>query len=366
MDAYIAMIPKADGDSTPLGQRPLSVLPVVYRLWASLRLGHLREWVEGWLLKSVYSLGNGLSSVEAWFSTALDIEEVLSGTGGDQLHVMVADVIKSFDTVDRSILDCALGRLELPDWFRKVYFSFHSQVRLRFKLAAGLGEPWCRDGGIPQGCPLSMIFIVALYVPWCRHLDSLPDIKPQLYADNLKCSAERHRALFESARFTAQYVRSVGQDVSPGKCVLLSTSKSVRRALKLWDISGDGGFGQVSVGFPRGLVRLLLRLLLLVLYLWVFKSSWVGFVVSISLLASMLLKLLMSPPRLLVLFGQQLFELCGPLRCLLLMFLPFLTFLMGLLGLILLFTLFGPGSVRCVGTFLTALKKSLGSFGCWI
>ena len=111
----IAMIPKADGDSTLLGQRPLSVLQVVYRLWASLRLGHLREWVSGWLPKSVYSLGNGLSSVEAWFSTALDIEEVLSGTGGDQLHVMVADVIKSFDTVDRSILDCASGRLGLPD-----------------------------------------------------------------------------------------------------------------------------------------------------------------------------------------------------------------------------------------------------------
>ena len=96
LDAYIAMIPKTDGDSTPLDQRPLSVLPVVYRLWASLRLGHLREWVEGWLPKCVYSLGNGLSSVEAWFSTALDIEDVLSGTGGDQLHVMVADVFKSF------------------------------------------------------------------------------------------------------------------------------------------------------------------------------------------------------------------------------------------------------------------------------
>ena len=33
LDAFIAMIPKVDGDSTPLGQRPLSVLPVVYRLW---------------------------------------------------------------------------------------------------------------------------------------------------------------------------------------------------------------------------------------------------------------------------------------------------------------------------------------------
>ena len=66
LGAYTAMIPKADGDSTPLGQRPLSVLPVVYRLWASLRLGHLREWVEEWLPRSVFSLGNGLSSVEAW------------------------------------------------------------------------------------------------------------------------------------------------------------------------------------------------------------------------------------------------------------------------------------------------------------
>ena len=74
------------------------MLPNAYRLWASHRLGHLREWVETWLPKSVFSLGNGLSSVEAWFSTAFDVEEVLSRAGGDQLHVMVADVINSIDT----------------------------------------------------------------------------------------------------------------------------------------------------------------------------------------------------------------------------------------------------------------------------
>ena len=46
---------------------------------------------------------------------------------------------------------------------------------------------------------------------------------------------------------TAHYVRAVGQDVSPGKCVILSTSKSVRKAMKLWDISGDGGFWKVQL-----------------------------------------------------------------------------------------------------------------------
>ena len=110
------------GTPPHLGQRSLRVLPVVYRLWASLRIGHLGDWVKGWVSKSVFSLGNGVSSVEAWFSTALDIEEVLAQIGSDQLQVLVADVIKSFDTAESSFLDCTLGRLGLPDWFRKAYF----------------------------------------------------------------------------------------------------------------------------------------------------------------------------------------------------------------------------------------------------
>ena len=36
------------------------------------------------------------------------------------VHLFVADVIKSFDTVDRGILDFALGRLGLPDWFGRL------------------------------------------------------------------------------------------------------------------------------------------------------------------------------------------------------------------------------------------------------
>ena len=91
----------------------------------------------------------------------------------------MADVIKSLDTVDRGILDCALGRLGLPGWLRKVYFAHHTRVRLRFKLAAGLGEAWTRDGGKSlQGCPLSMVFSVALYGPWRRYLVDQHGVTP--------------------------------------------------------------------------------------------------------------------------------------------------------------------------------------------
>ena len=43
--------------------------------------------------ESVFTVGNGVSSVDAWFSAALDIEEVLSRSCDDQLHVLV-DVVK--------------------------------------------------------------------------------------------------------------------------------------------------------------------------------------------------------------------------------------------------------------------------------
>ena len=205
LDAYIAMIPKVDGDATPLGQRPLSALPVVYRVWASARMLQLEPWFRSWVPSCVFSAGGGRSSVEAWFTTALDIEEVLSGIVQGDVHVFVADVIKSFDTVDRGILDRVLSSLGLPGWFRHAYFEYHSSVRLRFKLAAGLGQPWTRDGGILQGCPLSMMFIVALYLPWCRYLAAQPQLKADL--------------LLRAARFTTGYVRLVGQELAPRKCV---------------------------------------------------------------------------------------------------------------------------------------------------
>ena len=138
---------------------------MVYRIWASARIIQLEAWFRSWVPDSVFIAGGGRGSVEAWYTTALDIEEVLCGAADSHVHLFVADVVRSFDTVDRGILDRVLRSLGLPAWFRNAYFEYHAHVRLRFKLASGLGRPWTRDGGIPQGCPLSMMFIVALFLP---------------------------------------------------------------------------------------------------------------------------------------------------------------------------------------------------------
>ena len=103
-------------------------------------------------------------------------------------------------------------------------------------MASGLGESWTRDGGIPQGCPLS----VALYLPWCRYFAAHEGVQPQLCADNLKCVSRDPGLLLHAARFTTGYVRLVGQEPAPSKCVLLSTSREVRKDMKNWVLSLEG------------------------------------------------------------------------------------------------------------------------------
>ena len=129
LDAYIAMIPKTDGDATLLSQRPLSVLPVVYRIWASARMGQLEDWFRSWVPDSVFSDGGGRGSVDVWCASALDIEEVLTGAADSHVHLFVADVVKFFDTVDRGVLDVVLSSPGLPGWFRHAHFEYHAHVR---------------------------------------------------------------------------------------------------------------------------------------------------------------------------------------------------------------------------------------------
>ena len=84
------------------------------------------------------------------------------------------------------------------------------------------------------------MFIVALYLPWCRCLEAVPGVSPQLYADNLKCISSSPGALLSTARFTNLFSSLVGQEAAPRKCVLLSPSRKVRTDMASWLVTDSG------------------------------------------------------------------------------------------------------------------------------
>ena len=53
----------------------------------SARMGQLESWFKSWVPDSVFSAGSGRGSVEAWYTSSLDIEEVLAGAADSHVHL---------------------------------------------------------------------------------------------------------------------------------------------------------------------------------------------------------------------------------------------------------------------------------------
>ena len=55
-----------------------------------------------------------------------------------------------------------------------------------------------------------------------------------------KCVSKDRNLLLNAARFTTGYVRLVGQEPAPNKCVLMSTFRIVRNDMRRWIVTDEG------------------------------------------------------------------------------------------------------------------------------
>ena len=66
-----------DAPFNPLAHLLLLITPILYRVWAKLRLLHLPAWIASWALDNMYGGIQGIGASEAWFATSIDIEWAL-------------------------------------------------------------------------------------------------------------------------------------------------------------------------------------------------------------------------------------------------------------------------------------------------
>ena len=90
-----------------------------------------------------------------------------------------------------------------------------------------------------------MVIILALYVCWFRHLESLKGITPQLYAADSRGCNYCDTDTFFAAQYTVSHAQIVGQEASLCKGVLLGTSKLVRRRVIAWRDANAGYYWAV-------------------------------------------------------------------------------------------------------------------------
>ena len=92
--AGITLIPKGEG-SAPLSLRPITVTPIVYRLWASVRMKHSNPWQESWIHRNQHGAKAKHSTIDALAKISLYLERALQD--GDPGFGIAVDLAKAFD-----------------------------------------------------------------------------------------------------------------------------------------------------------------------------------------------------------------------------------------------------------------------------
>ena len=167
LEAYVAMIPKSAGGTRPQDQRPITVLEVLYRLWAK---GIVTTWgstlQNGVLSDTAFGFRSGRGTLHA----AQVVADLLSRQRQRraELWLVSFDLAKCFDSLPWWAVFRMLRAVGVEEKVVACFSAFYRDVRRRFRYGAVLGEAWCAANGLAQGCPASPDLLNLLFEPFHR------------------------------------------------------------------------------------------------------------------------------------------------------------------------------------------------------
>ena len=181
--AAVTLIPKGEGVG-PLDQRPLSVLPIVYRVWAASRCTHCTSWQERWITSGQHGARKKHGTSDALIKITAELENAM--LNNKPLFGAALDLSKAFDNVPQDITLDILRRMGIHWRVINPLQYMYMNLRRYFKIRGYLGHPFTATNGIMQGCPLSVLLLNALVAVLSRVLyDALPDMVNQSFVDDI-------------------------------------------------------------------------------------------------------------------------------------------------------------------------------------
>ena len=169
----VATLRKGEGNS-PLDIRPISLTPILYRVWARTRFLQLQPWHMQWLPEQLRGGAPGRDSVDAFYELALEAE--LCAHTKRPLFGVLFDYTKCFDLVAWPVEQGLLTDLGMPLHVLKPMYSYAANIQRRFKLGSSVGPKFGNTNSISQGCPLAILRINALIAAWVHSITSHADL----------------------------------------------------------------------------------------------------------------------------------------------------------------------------------------------
>ena len=213
--SYTTLIPKGLA-RTPLSLRPVTVLPVPYRLYASLRCQTLLKWQDTWIHSSQFAFCKGRSTTSLNCHLSFDLLSRYQQYGC--FAGLQFDFAKCFDSIPYSVIWSTLKHYGCDPTFVALLSHLYGNMLRCFRYAGCIGSFWSATNGLLQGDPLSVVILNCVLCPLVNKLSTIGDLSVYAFADDLTIVSSSWEILSNAYAVLCQFCAATDLHLNLSKC----------------------------------------------------------------------------------------------------------------------------------------------------
>ena len=211
--------------------RPITILPVAYRTWSSIRakqsLQHISQLAPQGLLGNMPSK----TTSQAWHQMQQMIEKVQLDE--EELAGYAVDLVKCFNLLPRTPLEAVARHIGLPPGVVTGWHNFIGQLERRFVVRGCTGPPHRGVTGYPEGCAMSVVAMAVTNLVCHRWMELMqPAVKVLSYVDDWQALANQASEVQAAFAEIQSFCKLLDIDIDGRKSFCWSTAADGRKVLR--------------------------------------------------------------------------------------------------------------------------------------
>ena len=245
LEGLVIAIAKTEGAHKPNEFRPIVLLSIIYRCWASLRSRQMLLMIEPFIHADAHGFLPSREPAQTWLQIQAAVELALQSR--QPLAGIGTDFVKAFNCIQREPLWQLAEAVGIPTNLVHPWRTFVAQFTRRFVVCNQVSAAQFSTQGFAEGCPLSVLAMTLVdwgfqlyqqhYVPRVRHFS---------FVDNISMiSHEIHQVIW--AFFTLRAFLSMwGLTLDLSKTYAWGTTTEARRMIAQLGVRMVEDFGELG------------------------------------------------------------------------------------------------------------------------
>lgn len=230
---FVNSLAKAAGTLTMAeGYRPVTVYPLLYRCWSSIRSRQALKSLQQVLPRSVQGGTPGGQTKTVWYHLAKCIEEC--HVHHTSMQGLLVGIKKAFNAIPRYPIWFMLTQLGFPEGVLQAWAQFVSTQERSFRVRAAVSNPLGSNVGFPEGCGLSVMAMVL--VDWLLDLwlhACEPTLELASFVDDWNVSLRQVEHFDIAWNALSRFTRIMDMEIDEDKTHAWAAQASDRKVLRL-------------------------------------------------------------------------------------------------------------------------------------